>query len=127
MREIKFRGRENDPRYGMHWVYGDLTHNFGSPCIARRLVEEFTVGQFTGLLDSEGREIYEGDVVRFAPPLRWEDDERKIGVVVYKYFAFVVKYGDLTVGLFSLAANDAPFTVIGNIYDNPELLEAKDA
>ena len=62
--------------------------------------------------------------MRFAPPWRWVEDERRIGVVVYKYFAFEVKYDDKFVGIFNLAANEAPYTIIGNVYDNPQLLEA---
>lgn len=133
MREIKFRGRERESNkwvfgYARHWkcCYGDEWHIQGKNDNVHIVIPE-SIGQFTGLLDSEGREIFEGDILRFAPPLRWEEDERRVGVVVYKYFAFVVKYGDLFAGLFNLAANDTPYTIIGNIYDNPELLEAKDA
>lgn len=134
MREIKFRGLTpefSSPR----WVYGDLIcdctdeprimteyHDYDEP--VTWVVDPTTVGQFTGLLDSNGKEIYEGDILRFATPLRWEDNERRVGVVVFKYFAFVVKYDDTSTGLFNLAVNDAPYTIIGNVIDSPELLEA---
>lgn len=130
MREIKFRGRRKN---STEWAYGAF---LAIPRLCyyiydvqpdgqatRYLVDEDTVGQFAGLLDSNGKEIYEGDILRFAPPLRWEEDERRVGVVVFKYYAFVVKYDDTFTGLFNLAANEAPYTVIGNIHDNPSLLE----
>ena len=131
MREIKFRGRRKN---STEWAYGAF---LAIPRLCsyiydvqpdgqatRYLVNEDTVGQFTGLLDSNGQEIYEGDIIRFAPPLRWEDDERRVGVVVFKYYAFIVKYDDMSAGLFNLAANEAPYTIIGNIHDSPELLGA---
>ena len=126
MREIKFRGRDGDD-----WYYGSLFVNeCGHTAISAQKsfwmkpVNADTVGQFTGLLDSKGQEIYEGDILRFAPPWRWEEDERRVGVVVFKYYAFIVKYDDMSVGLFNLAANEPPYTIIGNIHDSPELLEA---
>lgn len=130
MREIKFRGRRKNSD---EWVYGAF---LAIPRLCsyiydvqpdgqatRYLVDEDTVGQFTGLSDSNGKEIYEGDILRFAPPWRWEEDERRNGVVVYKCYGFRIEYSDTSEALFNLAANDAPFTVIGNIHDSPELLE----
>lgn len=125
MREIKFRGRDGD-----NWYYGSLFVNeCGHTTISEpksfwmKPVNADTVGQFTGLLDSNGNEIYEGDILRFAPPWRWVEDERRIGVVVYKCYGFRIEYSDTSEALFNLAANDVPYTVIGNVYDNPELME----
>lgn len=131
MREIKFRGKNNDG----NWCFGDLIQSNNDHDVwihATKINHTYkiapaTVGQFTGLLDNNGKEIYEGDILRFAPPWRWEEGERRVGVVVFKYYAFVVKYDDTSTGLFTLAANDAPYTIIGNIHDNPNLLEADDA
>ena len=137
MREIKFRAKS-----GTQWRYGDLYHNEhgelmiyepqsrggtldGVPFDGWQIkVDPETVGQFTGLSDCNGKEIYEGDILRFAPPWRWVEDERRNGVVVYKCYGFRIEYLDTSEALFNLAANDVPYTIIGNIHDSPELLEA---
>lgn len=116
MREIKFRGRDGDD-----WYYGSLFVNeCGHTAICApksfwmKPVNADTVGQFTGLKDCEGREIYEGDVLR-DPDGRtlevvWNNGAGSWECVCQNYhFLFIMRYIDV-------------MTVIGNVHDNPELL-----
>ena len=127
MREIKFRGRVPDKG----WLYGDLRH-IGNNLIY--IVDKFghgssvnpnTVGQFTGLLDTAQKEIYEGDIVKVV-----DDGEESLHVVKYMveedYPAFdldpVLNDGECNSLSYCLNDLDTRITVIGNIHDNPELL-----
>jgi uncharacterized phage protein (TIGR01671 family) len=70
--------------------------------------------QFTGLLDKNGKEIYEGDIV----DSKLYDGTRKNYVVEYRDGSFVI-------GLTELGKWIEDVIVIGNIYENPNLLEDK--
>lgn len=76
--------------------------------------ERFILVQFIGLTDKNGKKIFEGDIV---------NDYLSIGKVVWskQYAAFRVDYGSYSDDMFDIAS----VKVIGNIFENPELLEGK--
>lgn len=132
MREIKFRGRDEhgDWHYGAFMgvffdgVVAPIEYaNIYDDGMANRVLPD-TVGQFTGLTDSEGREIYEGDVIRsvMLPHMRTAVCN---GCVVYRNGAFYVEYIDHTYANLGdlIFYSGTSSTVIGNIHDNPDLLE----
>lgn len=116
MREIKFRGKSG----GGKWVYGDLASSrYGNPCIGGITkiwseVKKDTVGQYTGMKDSNEKEVYEGDIVVTCLGIRyvvmWIDE--------YARFAFYKPGVEFAPGL----ASQGQFEIIGSIWDNPELL-----
>ena len=117
-REIKFRGLT--PKN--HWICGDLIHDEKDTTVyydtySQRIymdhhsnspVRNGTVGQYTGLLDKNGKEIYEGDILR----------------IFGKGYNEQVKfnYGFYSVGFNILNDVTTRAEVIGNIHENPELL-----
>lgn len=140
MREILFRGKRvgND-----EWVEGAYLHlNTGNdyicddtvwigtlqPCKNEVLPE--TVGQYTGLTDNNGNKIFEGDIVDVLYDIKYTGvAAKRIGlfkVVFYKGCFMkdkITKINDEK-GLFHFIPSDV-CTVIGNIHDNPELLEVQ--
>ena len=156
MRTIKFRGTRLD---NGEWVYGSLAETHGKLFIGISTssdnpvymmdwheVDSNTVGQFTGLLDKHGKEIYEGDILsvrRYDNEFMSESEEFRdafnidelkgneietiTDCVFYEEASFYV--GNLyLVSLFGNQKHSNPiheFEVIGNIHDNSELLNEK--
>ena len=110
-REIKFRGKRIDTG---KWVYGYLAdesyiNDINTVDLSSVEVDPDTVGQYTGLKDRNGKEIYEGDIVRHINGF--------IDEVKYRYGGF----HPIDKILWEVQKNLVE--VIGNIHDNPELLE----
>ena len=122
MRTIKFRGIIKNPdELFSGFIYGDLLH-YANGNIGIRQIEtgqEFevdpeTVGQFTGLLDKNGKEIFEGDLIKY------ENKKFEIKYLNARFSAIELSGTECeTLGV--LLWNDAE--IIGNIFNNPELLK----
>lgn len=108
------------------WIYGGIWNAKEKderaiiyqrePDIDKFPVYAETVGQYTGLQDKNGTKIFEGDIVTFncdeIGTIEWDEDEAK----------FVIIYKENDIANFdNFYGTD--LEVIGNIYDNPELLE----
>ena len=127
MREIRFRGKcIEDCELKGQWLYGHYLKS-ASHFIAvdqglvdghfkLYQVDPETVGQYTGLKDRNGREIYEGDILRdeFDRIFRvyWVDGEAR----------FAIRQKKRKTEYFMVISHIHP-VVIGNIYENPELLK----
>lgn len=130
-REIKFRGFTQTFKNNF-WVEGNLIQrDNGEHIIIDREpvswdipyhgyeVSPETVGQFTGLYDKNGKAIYEDDVAIY----HLDDDSVK-GKIVLKESAFYFEYGSLFAIYQGLGnQNSIRIEVIGNIHENPEILE----
>lgn len=142
MREILFRGKRLD---NGEWVYGayiTMHHNDGRTHIHHFIIPDGsdmsygvkledilvavdgeTVCQYTGITDKNGKKIFEGDIViskRFLT-----DNESVYCQIVYRDSAFFVKE-IIKFGVDCIFGEDNCFEVVGNIFDNPELLEVEE-
>ena len=108
MREILFRGKENPSG---EWIEGFLVGNCHiGDWVTCTPIHSKTVGQFTGLTDKNGTKIFEGDI------LKWDDIEwgsEHLELVEWNYSLFSIRKDDWNEWC----------EVVGNIHDNPELLE----
>ncbi len=151
MREIIFRGKSE---YDGEWIHGGALHqtdnygdevdrwfiidgtetldyDIGEPI---RVIPE-TIGQYTGLTDKNGTKIFEGDIVRV---ITVDDHKEKRAIVGFdrffddntecEYIGFYIYFLGMKTTVTQLDHEQAKesLEVIGNIHDNPELMETQD-
>ena len=132
MREIKFRAWDKDTKY-MH-ICGEDIHdeidfehesnrayyyNLQNGCGSLNENSSYTLMQYTGLHDKNGKEIYEGDIVKYK-------DSTGLHTEIVKYDKgcfFAGMHSGSSTRTSPKLINIKITEVIGNIYDNPELLE----
>lgn len=117
MREIKFRGKRI---VKSKWFYGDLIHHGHKFFFAIPVINKFvyysvevipeTIGQFVGFKDKDGKDIYEGDICKMNT---W-----KPKIITWREGRFWL--GNSLVICCSFECER--MKVLGNIYDNPELI-----
>lgn len=131
MREILFRGRRK--KGDKRWVEGDLTQGYAGYvgivkwCCAGTSFEVVpeTVGQYTGLTDKNGKKIFEGDIVSGHLDDLFPEDESRYEIAWIDYGWHLTNL-DGTVDTAEQDWVNQYFEVIGNIYDNPELMEVEE-
>ena len=135
MREILFRGKCVDAYAAGEWAYGFYTNEeynevYETPCseVKDHYIENQddtirvapeTIGQYTGLKDKNGKRIFEGDIVTIP-------DTKKQGLpAVVWYDKRMAQFTVRRIGYQPLTLWEAYeiYEVIGNVHDNPELLE----
>lgn len=81
------------------------------------IVDKETIGQYTGLHDKNGKEIWENDIVEITRECIYDK-----GIIVFKNGCFFIKSKENLLALYNCELNNYKVKVIGNIYDNPELV-----
>ena len=139
-REILFRGKRTD---NGRWIFGNRLYDDISGkhyiVLSRHIIDSYTtvnpdgefkrlhctgvevvpetIGQYTGLKDKDGKKIFEGDIVLLKDDEKakviWGDDNAK----------FILDYDNINADFDNFWGYE--LETIGNIYDNPELLEAE--
>ena len=136
----KFRGLSVEAFNEEEWKYGYLIEDEGYSFIINKVIEANeqyitigswcpvnpeTLGQTTGLKDKNGKEIFEGDVVRQVRTQPTTENEIIIGVVTMIEGAWLIM-NDCEQLASKLWSETDENEIIGNIYENPELLEEKE-
>ena len=133
MREILFRGKRADngqwvygfyaqELQGQHYILADEGDFYDGPMLTMVEIIPETVGQYTGLKDKNGVKVFDGDVVECISTWDkanmvaiFEDGEYRL-VLCDKYKNYTPGSGYYSIGCFDK-------NIIGNIHDNPELMD----
>ncbi|KAL3950673.1 YopX family protein [Lentilactobacillus hilgardii] len=126
-REIKFRAWYMP--FGSKEPMQEMLHRRASSILsfAEMNSDAYIVEQFTGLKDVNGKEIYEGDIIKFFGANKKIKAKNEFGIIVYKAdrygagFNSIIQNKEHGYGGINIAQD----IVVGNVHENPELLEAQ--
>lgn len=131
MREILFRGKRVDNgewTYGYLFVCWDRCYILygmrGDNPIKEEVIPE-TVGEYTGLIDKNGKKIFEGDIVKGKMFNAMVRIEHRKHLIIFSDGSFCAEWYIGQDNYHNDLHNTFDIKVIGTIYDNPELLEVK--
>lgn len=124
--KAKFEAEQVD-----HYIFFTLDNDWGLETRKlRATVDPKSVGQYTGTWDKKHKRIYEGDVLQYIlPPEHGVDDRPDLYVVEWATYGFEARWINpqsptaKNDGHLSMRGTDEDMVIIGNIYDNPDLLE----
>ena len=135
MREIKFRawGKENNIMlYNIQNFCLYAPVEYEDMCLADFLADKnYKVMQYTGLKDKNGKEIYEGDIISYKALKEKRKDKIFRNVIEWANYSgtlgWIIRGNDkrVYIPLNSNQVFNHNIEIIGNIYENPELLKGK--
>ena len=131
MREILFRGKRT---INGDWVYGDFVHGNERKSLRDSIfvydsetqsfndykINPSTLGQYTGLTDKNGKRIFEGDIVKTD---KFSEPNKQYIIKYDLQFGAFIGQDRYNVYFVTFDGDSGEFEVIGNITDNPELLD----
>ena len=131
-KQIKFRawiktGSENYD-YVKPMTVQQMIHSKKSTFSLAQLNDLVDFEQFTGMTDVNGKDIYEGDIIEFYGANKKIKVKKEFGIIVYKAdrygagFNSIIQNKERGYGGINIAQD----IVVGNVHENPELLEAED-
>lgn len=124
-----YRGKRTDDG---EWIYGDLVHSVykkGDTCVGQygnevgmHIVDPSTICQCTGLKDKNGRLIFENDIMEAHLDDEFPDDVTRTRVVWEENGLVTIEQGSID-REYLCGFDTEHFEVVGNVFDNHELLE----